>query len=142
MPRIANWEDYVLLGTVGTCVVMILCAFLVRTIGTPEEQMQRKLEKLANEYYITYLYPRLLGDLKSEPSSMLAQYSDGGVATTYLRQLLHFNNDQFIELAPTFQQFGCDTNNTSVRYFPIEPYGPKDYEIKFDYHCAPGVATK
>lgn len=131
-----------LLGTVGICVVMIMCAFLVRMIGTPEEQMQQKLKYIADEYYITYLYPRLLGDLQADPSEMLARYSESGVATTYLRQLLHFNNDQFRESAPTFQQFECDTNSTSVRYFPFEPYGPKDYRIEFDYRCGAGVAAQ
>ena len=99
---------------------------------------QDELQKLAKNYYVEYLYPRLLGDIGVEPGKMLAEYKEKGVATTYLRQLLHYNHDENIEMAPLFQDAGCDTNTTSVRYYPTEPYGPKNYTVEYNFRCRIG----
>lgn len=114
---------------------MVLIALATQLIKTPSERAEQALHRLANSYYVDYLYPRLLGNLDTEPAKVLAEYRDKGVATTYLRQLLHYNNDENIEVAPVFQNVGCDTNTTHVRYFPTEPYGPRDYTVEYTFRC-------
>ena len=90
--------------------------------------------KIANDYYLTYLYPRLMGASK-DLEQAFKKYDKVGVPTVYLRQLLHYNDDQYAETAETFATVGCDTNQTGVRYYPKEPYGPHDYEVKYLWEC-------
>lgn len=130
-----GWEEVTLLGILGVSTLMILIA-LVASIGkTPAKRAEDELHRLAETYYVEYLYPRLLGDINVEPTEVLAEYQEKGVATTYLRQLLHYNQDENIEVAPVFKEVGCDTNATRVRYFPTEPYGPQDYTVEYFFRC-------
>lgn len=133
--HVRTWVDWALLGTVVACTLMVVIALCTQLRATPAEKMQKELERLADDYYITYLYPRLLGNLNADPAKMLAGYHEVGVGTTYLRQLLHYNNDENIASAQIFRDLGCDTNRTSVRYFPIEPYGPRDYTVYYHFDC-------
>ncbi len=134
-PTPRSWEEWTLLGVVGISTLAILVALAMQLGKTPTERAEDELQKLAKNYYVEYLYPRLLGDIGVEPGKMLAEYKEKGVATTYLRQLLHYNHDENIEMAPLFQDAGCDTNTTSVRYYPTEPYGPKNYTVEYNFRC-------
>ncbi len=128
-------EEKLLLGIVGVSVLMIIAAFSVKLLPTPTEQADAKLEEIANDYYLTYLYPRLMGANK-DLEQAFKKYDKVGVPTVYLRQLLHYNDDQYAETAETFATVGCDTNQTGVRYYPKEPYGPHDYEVKYLWECS------
>ena len=133
--RVLGWEEWTLLGIVIASVLMIGATLSLQLIDTPTEVAEKSLEKIANNYYITYLYPRLLGKLDNNPEEMLSRYREFGVPTTYLRQLLHFDNDRCAGEAATFAEIGCNTNTTGVRYYPVEPYGPKDYKVKYLWKC-------
>lgn len=133
--RQRTWEDWILVGILGASVLMIICAFATQLIDTPAEQTEKELKHLADEYYVTYLYPRLLGNRRNEPAKVLAEYKDVGASTVYLRHLLHYNDDEYAGMAPFFREVGCDTNRTSVRFFPVEPYGPTDYTAYYNIQC-------
>lgn len=128
-------EDWVLLGIVVVSALMILCAFGIAAVGKPTNKVERELNKIADDYYITYLYPRLLGNLEANPEAILDKYLDNGVATTYLRQLLHYDNDRNAASATVFATMACDTNTTWVRYYPEAPFGPRDYHVEYKMNC-------
>lgn len=132
--HVLELEEKLLLGIVIASVVMIVAAFLTRLIPTPSEVADAKLEEMANDYYLTYLYPRLMTadrDLKRA----FEKYDAAGVPTVYLRQLLHYNDGQYASERVTFQEVECDTNQTGVRYYPKAPYGPHDYEVQYYWYC-------
>jgi len=133
--HVLELEEKLLLGIVGVSVVMIVAAFLTKLIPTPAERADAKLEEMASDYYLTYLYPRLMGANK-DLKQAFKKYDRTGVPTVYLRQLLHYNDGQYAELAGTFAEVGCDTNQTGVRYYPKEPYGPHDYEVQYYWECS------
>lgn len=133
-----GWPEWTLLGIVACSVVLIVCALCAGLQKTPREKAEIELQNLADIYYVEYLYPRLLGDVKNDPAPILVDYVESGVPATYLRQLLHYNNDEHIEKAKVFEELGCDTNNTGVRFFPKEPYGPRDYTVRYLWRCEKG----
>ncbi len=136
--HILNLEEKLLLGIVAVSGVMIIAAFLTNLIPTPSERADDDLHKIAEDYYLTYLYPRLMSANK-DLKKAFQKYDTAGVPTVYLRQLLHYNDNQYAEMGASFKAVGCDTNRTGVRYYPKEPYGPHDYEVKYLWDCAEKV---
>ena len=107
-------------------------------LKTPEEKAEAELEKIADAYYTEYLYPRLLGNLDNDPKAVLQVYYEIGVPTVYLRQLLHYNNDEYAGSEKYFERLECNTNTTGVKFFPVEPYGPRDYTVNYIWECEDG----
>ncbi len=128
-------ERWLLLSIVAACVVMVSIALLLETRDTPREKAEKQLATLSDDYYIEYLYPRLLGNLSNNPAEVLSEFTETGVPVTYLRQLLHYNDDEHAEMSETFAEIDCDTNMTGVKYYPVEPYGPRDYKITYTWSC-------
>lgn len=133
--HILGLEEKLLLGIVGVSVVMVAMSFLVQLLPTPRERANVEMEKVAEDYYLTYLYPRLMG-ANADLKQAFKKYDVAGVPTVYLRQLIHFNDGQYEELGAKLKAVGCDTNQTGVRYYPKEPYGPHDYEVKYYWSCS------
>ncbi len=129
-----GWSDWALVGIVLVSTVAIVLALCTWLIDTPQEKAEKEMARLSDDYYVEYLYPRLLG-MMSEPVENLEKYKTAGVPTTYLRQLLHYDNDKHADLAEVFEAVQCDTNQTGVRYYPVEPYGPRDYTVKYTWKC-------
>lgn len=129
------WDDKVLFWCVITSTVAVLVSLSTLLFDTPKEIAEKELRYLTDEYYITYLYPRLLGNY--QPEEIMPEYSESGVATTYLRQMLLFNNGEHANSEAKFTDpsYSCDVNLTGVRYFPQAPYGPHDYEVSYIWHC-------
>ncbi len=131
-----SWEQRTLLGMVAGASVAIMISFLGFLVDTPAEMAHKELAELADDYYISYLYPTLLGDVFTvDPGEKLQGYVELGTPATYLRQLLHYDNDKNMLSAPIFENVACDTNRTSIKFFPVEPYGPRDYTIKYTWNC-------
>lgn len=131
-----GWPEWTLIGIVGISVVVIAIAVCTIFRDSPTERADKELKKLADDYYIEYLYPRLLGGrVNEDPEPMMKGYDETGVPTTYLRQLLHYNDDEKISSAEVFSAIACNTNMTGVRYFPHAPYGPTDYTVTYIWQC-------
>ncbi len=131
-----GWPEWTLIGIVGVSVVAIAIAVCTIFRDSPAERADKELKKLADDYYVEYLYPRLLGGrVNEDPAPAMKRYDETGVPTTYLRQLLHYNDDEKIGSAEVFSAVACNTNMTGVRYFPYAPYGPKDYTVTYIWQC-------
>lgn len=128
-------EEKLLVGIMAICAVMIGASFLTHLIPTPSEQADQSLKRIAEDYYLTYLYPQLMSADK-DLERAFKKYDEAGVPTIYLRQLLHYNNGQYSDADGVFKEVGCDTNRTGVRYYPKEPYGSRDYDIKYIWGCS------
>lgn len=116
--------------------MLIVIAITAKMLDNPVRQAEKRLERIANDYYVTYLYPRLLGRLDNDPEKMLSQYDEYGVTPVYLRQLLHYNNDEQASAAKVFERIDCNTNSTGVKFWPVEPYGPRDYRTELIWNCS------
>ena len=128
-----TWAEWALMGMVLAAALAIGLALSVQLLDSPAERAQKRMSALADDYYVEFLYPRLTnGGAETEK---LVDYAKSGVPMTYLRQLLHYNNGEHAEEAEIFETAGCDTNATGVRYYPVEPYGPRDYTASFVWQC-------
>lgn len=131
-----GWPEWSLIGIVGVSVLVIAVSLCTILRDSPAERADKELKKLADDYYVEYLYPRLLGGkMDEDPTPAMEIYDDAGVPTTYLRQLLHYNDDEKIGSAEIFSDIACNTNTTGVRYFPYAPYGPTDYTVTYIWQC-------
>lgn len=131
--RKLTWAEWLLLGILAAATLAILMALGTQLLDTPEEQAKQKLEEIADDYYVEYIYPQLTE--AGTAVAKLEDYADSGVPMTYLRQLLLYNNGEHQAQAGIFSAAGCDTNATGVRYYPVEPYGPHDYTASFVWQC-------
>lgn len=133
--HVLGWPEWTLVGIVVCSTLLIVLALCTGFIKTPQERAEVELEKIADAYYTEYLYPRLLGSLNNDPQEVLQAYAEVGAPTAYLRQLLHYNDDEYAKSAKYFDRLECDTNNTGVRFYPVAPYGPRDYTADYTWQC-------
>lgn len=132
--RRLGWPEWTLVGIVATSALAIAVVGISQLFSNPIKRAESELEMLADEYYTTYLYPRLLGNSKSVDDAFQT-YAELGVPTIYLRQLLHFDNNRYADSGKVFENLACDTNLTGVHYYPRAPYGPRDYDVTYLWHC-------
>lgn len=127
------WSEWLLIGILAAATLAIGLALATQLLDTPEEQAKKELAKIADDYYVEYVYPQLTE--AGQKTEKLVDYATAGVPMTYLRQLLLYNNGEHQAQAGIFSAAGCDTNATGVRYYPVEPYGPHDYAASFVWQC-------
>lgn len=131
-----SWREWFLIAVIALMTLAIVVAIAAKVNDKPVERAEQELRRIADDYYLTYLYPRLLGNLKNNPAEMLSQYDDEmGVSPIYLRQLLHYDATQSEKSSAIFARIGCNTNLTGVHYFPVAPYGPHDYRVEYLWDC-------
>lgn len=132
-----TWREITLLSSIGVCALMIVFTFIYTSIADPVKRSEQELAKIADAYYIEYYYPRILGKYLYQPEEVLADYAAAGLPTVRLRQLLLSNDGKYSSSADAFsnQYYQCDTNSTFVRYYPVAPYGPRDYTVTYNTAC-------
>lgn len=132
-----TWREITLVSQIGVSTVAILFTFIFCAFNDPVKRSAAELEKLADAYYIEYLYPSSLGSKLYEPETILKDYTQIGLPAVKLRQLLLYNNGKYANSIEAFDNpyYQCDTNQTYVRYYPVEPYGPRDYTVKYGTAC-------
>lgn len=132
-----TWREGALLSMIGVSAVMIIATLILSNVFDPVKRSEHELEKLADAYYIEYLYPRSLGKYLNEPEAVLKDYVSQGLPAVLLRQLLLYNNGKNSSSIEAFSNsyYQCDTNKTYVRFYPVEPYGPRDYTLQYGTAC-------
>lgn len=132
-----TWAEGVMAGIICICALCVGISVFADSEFDPERDATEALEELARDYYIEYLYPNTLGTRINDPASVLSRFVDSGLPVVRLRQLLLYDDEHRIAYAHFFanEYYFCDTNLTTLRYFPFEPYGPRDYTIEYNYSC-------
>jgi hypothetical protein len=119
----------ILISVIG--IALLIAGFTaLSAYNTPDKRLHRKLESLAVNYYEKYYYDEIL-DTNDGSTEVFKKYTESGLPTVRLRQLINHSADQ----DKIFANLGCDTNTTSVRYYPASPYGRTDYTIKYTINC-------
>ncbi|MBR3180812.1 hypothetical protein IKF63_01905 [Candidatus Saccharibacteria bacterium] len=118
--------------------VMVILSVVVAVFFNDEMIAHRKFEKIAKEYYENYYYPKFIETLSPEVYEQRMEiYSKTGLQPATLRQLLLYQNGKNSAYKKYFEKehFSCDKNETSARFYPVAPYGTKDYTVEFKYTC-------
>ena len=127
--------------TIGVLVsaVMVGVSLFVTVYFDPEKVAQRKFEELATTYYEDYYYDKFMSEIDPElKEKKLEVFEQTGFQPVLLRQLLLYQNGKYASYKGYFEKdgFNCDKNKTSAKFYPVKPYGKKDYTVKYDYSCA------
>lgn len=136
-PTSLNWFERTLLGIIVACMICIAVSLCADAAFDPARDAKTALEDLADDYYIEYLYPYVLGNQINNPAPVLSEYQKIGLPIVRLRQLLTYDKTKTTSYLQKIsnEYVKCDTNMTAVRFFPKEPYGPRDYDITFQLSC-------
>lgn len=134
---ILTWREVTLLSSIGLCALTIAFTFVYSSIFDPVKRSEQEIARIANAYYIEYYYPRILGKNLNQPEKILADYAAAGLPTVHLRQLLLSNDGKYANATSAFSNdyYKCNTNETFVRYYPVAPYGPRDYTVTYHMAC-------
>lgn len=118
--------------------VMVFVSVFVAVYFNPEAVVKRTFEKLATDYYENYYYEKFFESMTDEAKAeKLETYTKVGLQPVLLRQLLLYQNGKNSKYKSVFESesYICDKNSTSAKFFPIPPYGPKDYTVEYNYSC-------
>ena len=118
--------------------LMVGASLFVSLYFNPARMGKRKLEELAKTYYETYFYDKFMGSIDSEVyEEKMKAYEKSGFQPVLLRQLLLYQNGKYSDYKGYFEKegFNCDKNTTSAKFYPIAPYGPKDYKVEYNIDC-------
>ena len=53
------WSEWLLIGILAAATLAIGLALATQLLDTPEEQAKKELAKIADDYYVEYVYPQL-----------------------------------------------------------------------------------
>ncbi len=139
-----SWREVTLMSLIGTSAAMIALTFILTSVLDPVKRSEQEISKLAERYYIEYLYPRALGDYINQPNVILHNYEERGLPNVRLTQLLSYNNNSHADSLDVFENsyYNCDLNATYVKFYPIEPYGPRDFTVNYNMACEKPSSAK
>ena len=108
-------------------------AILLSVIFSAENTTKRQIESMAKDYYETFFYENFTKNSGGEISAF-EKYAEKGFAKVTLRQLLLFDGGRYKNLTENLTEY-CNEGLTTVKFYPVEPYGTKNYKIEYDYSC-------
>lgn len=124
-----------LLFIISVSACAVIAAFIFEISWDPVRDTEKLIARLADDYYTEYLYPSTLRNQFDNPEQILSTYAAIGLPDVRLRQLLIHNDAKEANQLLSNQYYFCDTNRTTLRYYPTAPYGPRDYRIEYKYSC-------
>lgn len=135
--RSFTWAEGALISILCICTICVSITVFANAQFDPERDAKEALAKLARDYYIESLYPNTLGNHINDPATVLSRFTETGLPLVRLRQLLLYSDEKralYYQYLSN-EYYACDTNLTTLRYIPYEPYGPRDYTIEYNYSC-------
>ena len=125
--------------TIGVLVsaVMVAVSIFVTVFFNPKAVAERKFDFLARNYYENYYYDKFVSEIpEGKREETFKKFSTTGLSPVLLRQLFLYNNRKYADFEKYFSgSYNCDKNKTSAKFYPVEPYGRTDYEVKFELVC-------
>ena len=126
--------------TIGVMVsvLMVGVSLFVTFYFDSEAVAKRKFAEMATTYYETYYHDKFMESLDPKyRDERLEQYEQSGLQPVLLRQLLLYQNGKYSSYKKYFEDNGyvCDKNETSAVFYPVKPYGVKDYRVEYIYSC-------
>ena len=118
--------------------IMVGVSLFVTIYYKPEAVAKRKFEELAKTYYESYYHGKLVDTIDEEKfTETMKSYEESGLQPVLLRQLLLYQNGKYADYKQFFERddYVCDKNKTSATFYPVAPYGEKDYKVKYKYEC-------
>ena len=111
--------------------VLIVIGLLIALLGG-EKRAERKLNSLAKTFYEYYYEENEDKNDKDKIIVFLSNYASSGL-TIKLGDLETYLDTHKVENYKALKK--CDKDKTKVTFYPVAPYGKKDYKIKTTLDC-------
>lgn len=136
-PKKLSAPEYSLLGILAVSCLCIVASFLTVASFDPARDAEGAMSDLASAYYIEFLYPRTLGSHINDPAPILSKYTETGLPSVRLSHLLLYNDGAHASYANYFNNkyYKCDTSRSYFSFYPVAPYGPRDYTVEYSPDC-------
>ena len=126
--------------TIGVIIstVMVGVSIFVAVYFEPQTVAERKFEELARTYYEDYYHEKLMNSIEPDLfEEKMKLFETTGLQPVLLRQLLLYQNGKYSSYKKYFEsgKFSCDKNKMSAKFYPVAPYGKKDYTLKMEIVC-------
>lgn len=134
--RDSRRERKLVTAIIISSIFIVAFAIVATFYFSPENNATRELERLAKEYYETYLYGSSLSTFDNGREGF-AEFADEGFRPVKLRQLLLYNGGKNRSSQRFFEtdSYKCNLDDTKIIYRPTSPYGPTDYTIEYKTTC-------
>lgn len=135
-PKLST-PEYSLLGIIATSCVCIIAALIAEANFDPARTAANAMSSLADDYYVEFLYPITLGSHINDPAPILSKFAESGLPSVRLSHLLLYNNASHASYANYFNNayYKCDTSHSYFSFYPVAPYGPRDYTVEYSPSC-------
>lgn len=120
------------------CMVIVATDIIVISLENPQKTAERKIRLIAEDYWENYFYDRFRGH--REAKEAFSEYEKTGFPRVYLRQLLIFDNERHASSREILTKtYKCDTNTTTVVFYPEAPFEKNNYRIEYKIACETGA---
>ncbi len=131
-----TWREAALISFIVLATSCIGITLAADATFDPARDAEQALLDLAGDYYIEFLYPSTLNYDFSDPEATLSNFQYAGFATIHLYQLLLYkDNDAKIVKPFDNDYYRCNRNDSTIRIFPVAPWGPRDYRVEYNLKC-------
>ena len=115
--------------------IIITIAIVCTMLLSPEHQVKNSFESLARHYYENVFYENMLDSntYSGDPAKALEKYESSGLNPVNLRQLILLDENNNIDTDYILKY--CDSEQTTVKYFPESPYSKTSYHTEYSYSC-------
>ena len=117
-------------------ILIMAFVFIYIAIFNPERQVPAKFEALATNYYENIFYENLQNspNYPGDAAEALQKYTETGLATVTLQQLIHYNQISDTDEAKYLLKY-CDDKTTKVKFYPEAPFEKTSYRTEYTYNC-------
>lgn len=131
-----TWREAALISIIVLTTSCIGITLAADAAFDPARDAEQALLDLAGDYYIEFLYPSTLNYDFRDPEATLSEFQYAGFATIHLHQLLLYKDNTAKVVQPFDNSYyRCNQNDSTVRIFPVAPWGPRDYRIEYNLKC-------
>lgn len=124
-----------ILGIVIINVIIVAAAVIAYFKFVPKYHVPAVIDDIAAKYYENVFYENLITSDKysGDPDVALNRYTDHGFTPITLRQLILQTKSD--DSTKSYLEKYCDTDTTSVVFYPDSPYTRSSYHFKVDSSC-------
>lgn len=131
-----TWREAALVSILVLATSCIGITLAADAAFDPARDAEQAFLDLIDDYYVEFLYPSTVNYDFRDPAASLAEFQNAGFATIHLYQLLLYK-DNAAQYTKPFDNsyYSCNRNDSTVRIFPVAPWGPRDYRLEYNLKC-------
>ncbi len=121
-------------------VVFMVMLLVVTGCGKDKKDYKKELtdnlEKLGRTFYEEFYYPHQIEN-NEDIASFLVKFKESGVKANLenISKISVVDKALVDSMVNNETKEKCDFKNSSVTFYPKEPYGKTDYEVKVELEC-------